>query len=174
MIGSFGSSKPYDGLAFKIDVRSDSPLPSGPQANAIRYGKLEEIHHQFRADPRSPSILITIPFAVAVLAAVPALFGAVSQTLPSNAYIAQALNASQWAMLGANINHASKALGDAPIPYAMFLSSIIAMEGTFFMYYRSWNLFQTLPAAIGIGLVAFLGGSRALREVQGRRLAGLR
>ena len=48
------------------------------------------------------------------------------------------------------------------------------MEGTFYMYYRSWNLFQTLPVAIGIGILTFLSGSRALREVQGRRLAGLR
>ena len=48
------------------------------------------------------------------------------------------------------------------------------MEVVFFMYYTSWNLFQTLPVAVSIGLVAFLSGSRALREVQGRRLAGLR
>lgn len=48
------------------------------------------------------------------------------------------------------------------------------MEGVFFMYYTSWNLFQTLPPALGIGLVTFLSGSRALREVQGRRIAGLR
>lgn len=48
------------------------------------------------------------------------------------------------------------------------------MEAVFFMYYISWNLFQTLPAVFGIGLVAFLSGSRALREVQERRLAGKR
>ena len=48
------------------------------------------------------------------------------------------------------------------------------MEGIFFMYYTSWNLFQTLPGAVGIGLITFLSGSRALREVQERRLAGLR
>ena len=42
------------------------------------------------------------------------------------------------------------------------------------MYYKSWTLFQTLPTAIGIGLIAFLSGSRALREVQERRLTGLR
>lgn len=42
------------------------------------------------------------------------------------------------------------------------------------MYYTSWNLFQTLPAAAVVGLVSFLSGSRALREVQGRRIAGLR
>ena len=80
----------------------------------------------------------------------------------------------QWVVIGANLNHLFKALGSSPIPHTLFFSSILAMEGVFFMYYTSWNLFQTLPPAAGIGLVTFLSGSRALREVQGRRLAGLR
>ena len=65
-------------------------------------------------------------------------------------------------------------MNDAPVAHAVFFGAIVAMEGIFFMYYSSWNLFQTLPAAIGTGLVAFLSGSRALREVQARRLSGLR
>ena len=48
------------------------------------------------------------------------------------------------------------------------------MEGIFFMYYTTWNLFQTLPAALAVGMITFLSGSRALSEVQERRLAGLR
>jgi oligosaccharyltransferase complex subunit delta (ribophorin II) len=35
-------------------------------------------------------------------------------------------------------------------------------------------LFQTLPLLFAIGTVSFLSGSRALSEVQERRLAGLR
>jgi len=50
----------------------------------------------------------------------------------------------------------------------------VAMEGIFFLYYRNWTLFQTLPAAGVVGLVAFLSGSKALSEVQSRRLAGER
>ena len=80
----------------------------------------------------------------------------------------------QWLSLGANLNHITKAFGSSPISHSIFLSSIMAMEGIFFLYYRSWNLFETLPAATVIGLVAFYSGSRALREVQVRRLAGLR
>jgi oligosaccharyltransferase complex subunit delta (ribophorin II) len=56
----------------------------------------------------------------------------------------------------------------------MFLGSLISFEGIFFLYYTSWNLFQTLPAVAVVGVVAFVSGSRALGEVQGRRLAGLR
>jgi len=79
-----------------------------------------------------------------------------------------------WASLGANANHLGKALGNAPISHALFFGSILGMEGIFFMYYTSWNLFQTLPAAAIAGVVAFVSGSRALTEVQERRLAGLR
>ena len=94
-------------------------------------------------------------FAAAVVAALPALFIA-------------------WLTLGANANHIGKAFGNAPVSHALFFGSILAMEGIFFLYYTSWNLFQTLPAAIAVGFVAFLSGSRALPEVQERRLAGLR
>lgn len=65
-------------------------------------------------------------------------------------------------------------MGAAPISHALFVGSILAMEGVFFLYYTSWNLFQTLPVAGVIGVVAFYSGSKALSEVQERRLAGLR
>jgi len=109
----------------------------------------------FRADPQSPPKIITLVFSVAVAGALPVLLAV-------------------WATLGANANHFGKALSNAPISHALFYGSILAMEGIFFMYYTSWNLLQTLPAAGVVGFVAFLSGSRALSEVQERRLAGLR
>ena len=48
------------------------------------------------------------------------------------------------------------------------------MEGVFFLYYYSWTLFQTLPVAGVVAIVAYVSGSRALTEVQERRLAGQR
>ena len=62
----------------------------------------------------------------------------------------------------------------APLPHIAFLGSIVGLEAVFFMYYTSWNLFQTLPVAVAVGAVAVVSGSRALGEVQERRLAGLR
>jgi oligosaccharyltransferase complex subunit delta (ribophorin II) len=56
----------------------------------------------------------------------------------------------------------------------VFVGSLIAIEGFFFLYYTSWNLFQLLPAVAAAGTVAFVSGSRALGEVQSRRFAGLR
>jgi oligosaccharyltransferase complex subunit delta (ribophorin II) len=80
----------------------------------------------------------------------------------------------KWLYLGANLNHLSKAMQDAPISHATFYGSIICIEGIFFMYYTSWNLFKTLPVLFAVGMIAFLSGGRALSEVQERRLAGMR
>lgn len=80
----------------------------------------------------------------------------------------------QWGYLGGNINHLSKALSDAPLSHALFVGSVFGIEAVLFLYYTTWNLFQTLPVLSALGVVAFLSGSRALTEVQERRLAGLR
>jgi dolichyl-diphosphooligosaccharide---protein glycosyltransferase subunit 2 (ribophorin II) len=65
-------------------------------------------------------------------------------------------------------------MGTAPISHIVFFSSIVAMEAVFFMYYVSWNLFQALPVIGVVGAVIFLSGSKALGEVQSRRMAGER
>jgi len=154
VIGSFGSSQPYKGNAFLLKIEKDgAALPK--EDEQLRYGKREEIHHIFRTDPKSPPRIITLVFAAGVLVSLPILLGA-------------------WLALGGNVNHLGKAMGAAPISHALFVGSILAMEGVFFLYYTSWNLFQTLPVAGVIGVVAFYSGSKALSEVQDRRLAGLR
>lgn len=155
IIASFGSSKAYKSKAFDLSIKLDTTSPQPSQEKPLRYGRLPEIHHIFKSDPTSPPKIITLVFVAAVLVALPALL-------------------VSWVTLGANLNHASRAFGNSPIPHALFFLSIVTMEGIFFMYYTSWNLFQTLPGVVGIGLVTFLSGSRALREVQERRLAGLR
>ncbi|KAL7779476.1 hypothetical protein CFE70_008980 [Pyrenophora teres f. teres 0-1] len=145
------SEKPIPASIVIGSFGSSKPYKSKP----VRYAAESEIHHIFREDPKSPPKVITIVFAAAVAGALPVLLGV-------------------WAMLGANTSHLSKALGNAPVSHGLFYGSILAMEGIFFMYYTSWNLFQTLPVAAVVSFVAFLSGSRALSEVQERRLAGLR
>lgn len=126
-------------------------LPEKP----MRYGKLDEIHHIFRTDPKSPPKLITLVFVLAAVAPLPLLIAV-------------------WAVLGANLNHLPHAFSNAPVSHAAFLGSVMALEGIFFLYYSHWRLYQMLPAAGAAGLVAFLSGSRALSEVQGRRMIGKR
>lgn len=126
--------------------------PAAPSASE-RYGSKPEIHHIFRDDPKSPPKVVSLFFTLAVLAALPVLLGV-------------------WAALGGNVDDLSKAFGARPVAHGLFLGSIVAMEGVFFLYYVSWNLFQTLPVAALVGTVAFVSGSRALTEVQERRLVG--
>lgn len=83
-------------------------------------------------------------------------------------------NVLQWLVLGGNVTDMGSALASAPIAHALFFGSIVAMEGVFFLYYSSWNLFQTLPVIGLVSVVAFLSGNSALAEVQSRRLAGKR
>lgn len=172
MLGGFGISKAYDASAFKLSIERDPDVPV-PTAEVLRYGKQPEIHHIFKDSPTNPPIIITLAFVALVGAALPILAGLVS--LFSVVFILRAMpNVLQWFFLGANVNHLSSAFKSAPLPHTIFLGSLVAFEGIFFLYYTSWNLFQTLPAAAVAGAVAFVSGSRALGEVQGRRLAGLR
>jgi len=155
VIASFGSSTPYNKPAFDLKITLDPNMP-GPVLEAPeRYAKEPTINHQFRDDPKSPPKIISLVFTLAVLACVPALL-------------------IVWASLGANIKHAQIAMQKAPLAHAAFFGSLVAMEGIWWMYYTSWNLFQTLPAATVVGVVAWVSASRALTEVQERRLAGMR
>ncbi|KAG9244967.1 Oligosaccharyltransferase subunit Ribophorin II-domain-containing protein [Calycina marina] len=155
LIASFGASDALSSHVFNLEVKLDPAASAPTYEKPLRYGKLAEISHIFKADPRSGPIVISLFFVAAVLATVPILLGA-------------------WAYLGANLSHLGMATSIAPISHTLFFGSIVSLEGIFFLYYYSWNLFQTLPAAGVVGLVAFLSGSKALSEVQSRRLAGER
>ena len=61
-------------MTINLDPGSSIPASEKP----LRYGKLPEIHHIFKSDPKSPPKIITVVFAAAVIAALPVLLGAVS------------------------------------------------------------------------------------------------
>ncbi|KAL3473595.1 Oligosaccharyltransferase subunit Ribophorin II-domain-containing protein [Aspergillus californicus] len=154
LIGSFGSSPAYNEPAFQLSL-ARGPHDPVPTFEVSRYGKLPEIHHIFKDGATSPPVAITLAFIAMVLATFPVLTGL-------------------WLYLGANVCQLPTAMKSAPLPHAVFLGSLFAIEGMFFLYYTSWNLFQILPPVAVAGVVTFISGSRALSEVQGRRLAGLR
>jgi oligosaccharyltransferase complex subunit delta (ribophorin II) len=80
VIGSFGSSTGYNAAAFTLAPSAESaavPVTEKP----LRYGKLPEIHHIFKADAKSPPKVISLFFALAILPTVPILLGAVSTYL---------------------------------------------------------------------------------------------
>jgi oligosaccharyltransferase complex subunit delta (ribophorin II) len=78
VLGSFGASQGYNDLMFLLNVATDTNTPISPTERPLRYGKLPEIHHIFKSDPKSPNILFSLVFTGAVLAALPAIFGVVS------------------------------------------------------------------------------------------------
>ncbi|KUJ09528.1 uncharacterized protein LY89DRAFT_701125 [Mollisia scopiformis] len=155
LLASFGSTQAFSNHVFNLEVKTDPNVPLPKYEKPLRYGKLDEIHHIFRPDPKSGPMIISLFFVLAVVATVPILLGT-------------------WAYLGANLSHVSKAMGTAPISHSLFFGSILSMEGLFFLYYYSWTLFQILPVAGVISTVIFLSGTKALSEVQSRRLAGER
>jgi oligosaccharyltransferase complex subunit delta (ribophorin II) len=83
VIGSFGSAQGLNTPVFTVEVQIDPNSPAPAYEKAVRYGKQPEIHHIFRADPKSPPKIISLVFTLAVLATVPALFLGVSLTIQS-------------------------------------------------------------------------------------------
>jgi oligosaccharyltransferase complex subunit delta (ribophorin II) len=61
-----------------LTIELDPNIPIPAAENPVRYGKLPEIHHIFRSDPKSPNVTISGFFLLAVVAAFSPLFGAVS------------------------------------------------------------------------------------------------
>jgi oligosaccharyltransferase complex subunit delta (ribophorin II) len=82
LLASSGTdSEAYSNHVFNLKLESDSAPVASP--SALRYGKLEEIHHIFRADPKSPPKLISIAFTAAVLVSLPLLLVSVSSLMCS-------------------------------------------------------------------------------------------
>ncbi|KAK5011535.1 hypothetical protein LTR28_000375 [Elasticomyces elasticus] len=155
VIASFGSSAPFKTQLFSLTIALDPSAPLSIPEPPLRYGSREHITHTFRPPPRSPPTVISLVFTAAVLVTLPVLIVA-------------------WLTLGANVSHLGQAMKAAPISHVLFFGSLCMIEGVFGMYYTSWNLGQVLPVAGAVGVIAFLAGSRALSEVQERRLAGQR
>lgn len=73
VLGSFGSSKASVTPVFDINLELDPNAPSPTSEPPLRYGKQPEINHIFRPEPKNPPKIVSIVFALAVLATVPAL-----------------------------------------------------------------------------------------------------
>ena len=63
---------------FNLEVKPDPNAPTAKYEKPLRYGKLAEIHHIFKADPKSGPKVVSLFFVLAVLATVPILLGSVS------------------------------------------------------------------------------------------------
>ncbi|PFH58587.1 hypothetical protein XA68_13489 [Ophiocordyceps unilateralis] len=186
VLGSAGSTRGSITPTFDVELKLDSASPAPSHHDPLRYGPLAEIDHTFRADPKSPPRIVSLAFALAVLASVPTLIVTVSlchretgdrdHVIPLSSILGARLTlvSAQWVLFGANLRHAATAFSRAPVSHAIFFGSVVGMECVFYLYHGGWNLFYTLPIVSLVGASAFLSGTKALGEVQRRRLAGER
>lgn len=77
LLASFGTSLPFAKEVFNLDVEVDASGAVPKYEKPLRYGKLPEIHHIFKPDPKSGPVIISQFFVIAVLATVPMLLGTV-------------------------------------------------------------------------------------------------
>jgi oligosaccharyltransferase complex subunit delta (ribophorin II) len=81
VLASFGSSQGYNSHVFDLEVQTDPNVSPPKYENPLRYGKLAQINHIFKPDPKSPPKIISLFFVLAVLATLPILIGAVCMEL---------------------------------------------------------------------------------------------
>ena len=83
VLGSFGATQ---GLTsdpvFNVEITHAADDKPVIYEKPLRYGKLAEIHHVFRGDPRQPPSVVSLVFALAVLATLPAIFVGVRKPPP--------------------------------------------------------------------------------------------
>jgi oligosaccharyltransferase complex subunit delta (ribophorin II) len=77
LLASFGTSQPFSNHVFNLEITLDPSAPLPKYEKPLRYGQVEEIHHIFKADPKSGPKIISLFFVLAVLATVPVLLGTV-------------------------------------------------------------------------------------------------
>ena len=101
VLASFGSAQAFSNHVFDLALSLDTSKPIPAYEKPLRYGKLPEINHIFRADPQSGPKIFSLVFAAAVLATVPVLLGAVCIHFPNllgpstNAFLIVGLPRSQ-------------------------------------------------------------------------------
>lgn len=66
---------------FSLNIPTDSNIPIPAPKKPLRYGKLPEIRHIFKQDPKSPNIVFSLVFTGTVIATLPAILGLVSAPL---------------------------------------------------------------------------------------------
>ncbi|KAK9491822.1 hypothetical protein V1508DRAFT_456699 [Lipomyces doorenjongii] len=149
VLASFGAESPL-----KVEIGQVQPVYNGPApAGPIRFGPKPEIIHIFRPDSKFVSSTVSLFFSAIVV------------------FVAIVL-ISSWSYLGVMPSKLLTALASSPLGHLGFFTSIVAIEIAFFNYYVGSTIFNLIAQVSVLAPIAFLSGSRALREVRSRRLKG--
>ncbi|KAK9314652.1 hypothetical protein V1524DRAFT_447818 [Lipomyces starkeyi] len=149
VLASFGTESPL-----KVEIGQIQPVFNGlAPAGPIRFGPKPEIIHIFRPDPKFVSSTVSLFFSAIIV------------------FVAIVLICS-WSYLGVMPSMLLTALGSSPLGHLGFFTSIVAIEIAFFNYYVGSTIFNLIAQVSVLAPIAFLSGSRALRELRSRRLKG--
>lgn len=147
VVGSFGDDKPA-----RVEVASNVVVArAGEYKRPERFEALPEIKHVFRAPPRTVNSVIAVGCAGVVAFLLVSVLG----VFASN-----------------GLGSVTKAFSDSPVGHAGLVGSLVAYEVVFIMYYLGSSIFTTLAAVGAVTPIAIYTGSRALRELRARRIAG--
>ncbi|KAK9468881.1 hypothetical protein V1512DRAFT_289375 [Lipomyces arxii] len=143
LIGSFGSEPARKYLVGKIRPAFTGVAPPGP----IRFGPKPEIFHIFGASPKFVSTYIATGFSAVVIC------------------LGVALIAS-WAYIGINLPK----YNSLNLYCLTFVILLFAIEKAYFEYYARDPIFKLLGGLLVAAPITFYCGSRAMRDLQRRRL----
>ncbi|KAK4515663.1 Vacuolar protein sorting-associated protein 26 [Mucor velutinosus] len=115
-----------------------------------------EIHHVFRAAEKMPPASFSKLFTLITLSPWLVLLGG-------------------WLQLGITPAKVISELVSGPtvraVSIAAFVTSLLAVEYLFYLYWTQLNLFQTLTYLSGLTVITFFAGQRALSSIQSRRIS---
>ncbi|KAK9380496.1 uncharacterized protein V2V93DRAFT_347112 [Kockiozyma suomiensis] len=143
IIGSFGTEKPIIAYIGSIIPR----LKGAAAAPSERFAAKPEIKHIFKPDPEYTSESLAIVFSAAICVLGLLLIGV-------------------WIYLGVT----PITFGN-PLYSLGFITTIIVIEFAFFQYYVGATIFKLIAQSAILAPIAFLSGTRALRDLRARRLS---
>ncbi|CAG8510420.1 13036_t:CDS:2 [Ambispora gerdemannii] len=149
IIGTFSRSNSIKYQIGKAHI--DVPEKTLPPPLLV-YGPRPEILHIFGNPERLPPMWLSYGFVLIAIAP----------------WISLIIS---WSYLDVNLSFLT---GAPNISSISFLVSLVAIEILFYNYWTHLNIFQTLSWLTGLSLLAFFTGQRALSDIQGWRLKGLR
>ncbi|KAF1798665.1 Oligosaccharyltransferase subunit Ribophorin II-domain-containing protein [Mucor lusitanicus] len=115
-----------------------------------------EIHHVFRPAEKMPPASFSKLFTLVTLSPWLVLIGG-------------------WLQLGITPGKVISELVSGStvrtVSIAAFVTSLLAVEYLFYLYWTQLNLFQTLTYLSGLTVITFFAGQRALSSIQSRRIS---
>lgn len=137
-----------------LTITDNLILPSVRHNKPDRFELKPEIKHIFRAPPHQISPLLALPIVFGVMLSLIFIFHALT------------------VFAEVDLEGLIPALKADALHHVGFLLTLGGFEYTFYQYYRGSSIFETLGSFAVIAPSAVYFGSRALREVRDRRLAG--